>query len=123
MRCLRCYDTEACFVRCSTLLAFPTSPAAMSGKVDQGYIPDIEGLAGRARSEAMYKKAFNEDYFDRDATAFMEVRSLVLLFKARSHLLRFAPPGYRKKCMPRVCTQCSSASYGSQLLRYQLIPL
>ena len=42
---------------------------------EQGSIPDIEGLAGRARQEAVFKKAYDEDLFDRDATAFFEVRS------------------------------------------------
>jgi hypothetical protein len=40
-----------------------------------GTIPGVEGLAGRARQEAVYKKAYGEDLFDRDATAYYEVSS------------------------------------------------
>jgi hypothetical protein len=32
---------------------------------EQGYIPDIEGLTGRARKEAMIKRAFGEELYDR----------------------------------------------------------
>lgn len=41
--------------------------AGLASKVpaEQGYIPDIEGLAGRARKEAMVKRAFGEDLYDR----------------------------------------------------------
>jgi hypothetical protein len=46
---------------------------ATKGTNEQGYIPDIEGLTGRAREEAMVKRAFGEDLFDRDATLFLEV--------------------------------------------------
>lgn len=48
----------------------------MASKVpaEQGVIPGVEGLAGRARAEAMVKKAFGEELYDRDATAYFEVR-------------------------------------------------
>lgn len=39
---------------------------------DQGSVPDVEALTGRARAEAMVKKAFDEDLFDRDALQFQE---------------------------------------------------
>ena len=46
------------------------------GSREQGSVPDIEGLAGPARAEAMLKKAYGEELFDRDATAYVEVRYL-----------------------------------------------
>jgi hypothetical protein len=45
-----------------------------AGSAEQGSVPDIEGLAGPARAEAMLKRAYGEELFDRDATAFLEVR-------------------------------------------------
>ena len=53
----------------------PSGPMAV-GSREQGSVPDVEGLAGPARAEAMLKKAFGEDLFDRDATAYVEVRDL-----------------------------------------------
>jgi hypothetical protein len=43
------------------------STAAFAIKVpaEQGHIPDIEGLTGIARKEAMVKRAYGEDLFDR----------------------------------------------------------
>ena len=45
-----------------------------AGSAEQGSVADIEGLAGPARAEAMLKRAYGEELFDRDATAFLEVR-------------------------------------------------
>lgn len=39
---------------------------------EKGSIPDVEGLAGRARQEAMYKKAYGEELFDREASFYAE---------------------------------------------------
>lgn len=41
--------------------------AALSSKVpeEQGHIPDIEGLTGVARAEAVVKKVYGDDLFDR----------------------------------------------------------
>ena len=44
---------------------------------------DIEGLAGPARAEAMLKRAYGEELFDRDATAFLEVRGARARARAR----------------------------------------
>lgn len=48
--------------------------AGFAGKVpaEQGYIPDVDGLVGRARQEAVVRKAFGEELYDRDAPAFFE---------------------------------------------------
>lgn len=48
--------------------------AGFAGKVpaEQGYIPDLDGLVGRARQEAVVRKAFGEELYDREAPAFFE---------------------------------------------------
>lgn len=46
----------------------------MASKVpaEQGHIPDIEALTGKARAEAMYRKAFDAELFDRNPESAFE---------------------------------------------------
>lgn len=39
---------------------------------EQGNIPDVEGLTGRARQEEVFRRAYGESIFDRDALAYFE---------------------------------------------------
>ena len=54
----------------SRALPAPAAFAAKGG--EQGFIPGIEGLAGRARAEAMVKKVYGEELYDREANAYFE---------------------------------------------------
>jgi hypothetical protein len=48
-------------------------------------IPDIEGLAGAARHEAAFKKAYGVELYDRDAVAFFEASAR---FHSSTHTFR-----------------------------------
>ena len=43
-----------------------------SREADQGYVPDVDGMTGRARREAVFKRVYGEDLHDTDAKAFTE---------------------------------------------------
>lgn len=42
------------------------------GRADQGYVPDVDGMTGRARREAVYKRVYGEELHDVEPKAFME---------------------------------------------------
>ncbi len=62
-RARRCWRAEISFLA-SSLFLFP--PAGLSSKVpaEQGSVPDIEGLTGVARKEAIMKKVYGVDLYD-----------------------------------------------------------
>ena len=46
-----------------------TGPDALP---NQGYVPDVDGLVGRARREAVYKRVYGEDLHDVEPKQYME---------------------------------------------------
>ena len=48
------------------------SKGPAGGAGEQGSVPDIEALTGRARAEAIVKKVYGQDLFDREAYSVLE---------------------------------------------------
>ena len=48
------------------------SKGPAGGAGEQGSVPDIEGLTGRARAEAIVKKVYGQELFDREAYSVLE---------------------------------------------------